>query len=315
MNNHISKSVKVFAPASVSNLNCGFDVLGFALDQPGDEVILTLNDSKIVTIEKITGDGGLLPVEAGKNTASAVVQLFLKQLCVEQGVSIVLHKKMPLNSGLGSSAASSVAALAGINELMDRPLSREELLPLAMEGERLACGNAHADNVAPSLFGGLVLIRGYNPPDVVQIPVPENLWCAVIHPEVSIPTREARQILPQMIPLRDAVVQWGNVGGLIAGFYSGDLALIGRSMQDVIIEPVRKGRIPHFDAMRQIAMGEGAIGFGISGSGPTVFAFCNNEEQAANVCAKISSLLNTNAIDNQYYVSKINQQGPVITTL
>lgn len=315
MKNLNSKSVKVFAPASVSNLNCGFDVLGFALDQPGDEVILTLNDSKKVTLEKITGDGGLLPLETEKNTASAVVQLFLKQIGAEQGVSIVLHKKMPLNSGLGSSAASSVAALTGINELMGKPLSRAELLPLAMEGERLACGNAHADNVAPSLFGGLVLIRGYNPPDVVQIPVPENLWCAVIHPEVSIPTREARQILPQMIPLRDAVVQWGNVGGLVAGFYSGDTGLIGRSMQDVIIEPVRKGRIPHFDTMREIAMENGAIGFGISGSGPTVFAFCENGNQASKVCEDISTLLGKNGLENQIYVSKINQQGPVITTL
>lgn len=315
MPNVISKSVKVFAPASVSNLNCGFDILGFALDDPGDEVILTLNESKKVSIEKITGDNGLLPTDPEKNTASAVIQYYLKQINSNQGVSIILHKKMPLNSGLGSSAASSVAALVGINELMGKPMARNELLPFAMEGERLACGNAHADNVAPSLFGGLVLIRGYNPPDIVKLPVPDNLWCAIVHPEISIPTREARQILPATILLRDAVIQWGNVAGLIAGFYSNDIELIRRSMQDVIIEPVRKARIPLFDSMRKIAMDAGAIGFGISGSGPTVFAFCNSLIQSENICKSISNLLLTSSIENQFYVSKINPQGALITTL
>ncbi len=311
----MKNTVRVFAPASVSNINCGFDIFGFALDEPGDEVVMTLNSSNKVTIDAITGDEGLLPKEAEKNTASAVVQLYLNQLGIEQGVGIMLHKKMPLNSGLGSSAASSVAALVAINALMGNRLSRQELLPLAMEGERIACGNAHADNVAPSLFGGLVLVRGYNPPDSVQLPVPENLWCAVVHPDVSIPTREARQMLPTMIPLRDAVTQWGNVAGLVAGFYRNDLALIGRSMQDIIIEPVRAARIPYFYAMRELALKEGAIGFGISGSGPTVFAFCESENQARLVNEQLSSLLNEHAITNQCYVSKINQQGARIEPL
>ncbi|KAF0131831.1 MAG: homoserine kinase [Bacteroidetes bacterium] len=315
MKQHMKNTVTVFAPASVSNINCGFDIFGFALDEPGDEIVMTLNDSGKVTIDAITGDEGLLPKDTEKNTASAVVQLYLNQLGLQQGVGIVLHKKMPLNSGLGSSAASSVAALVAINTLMGNRLTRRELLPLAMEGERLACGNAHADNVAPSLFGGLVLLRGYNPPDTVQLPVPENLWCGVVHPDVSIPTREARQMLPTMIPLRDAVTQWGNVAGLVAGFYQNDLELIGRSMQDIIIEPVRAGRIPHFYAMRDLAMKAGAVGFGISGSGPTVFTFCESEKQAQLINEQLSSLLNEHAITNQCYVSKINQQGARIEPL
>lgn len=306
------KSITVFAPATVSNLNCGFDILGFAIEQPGDEITLTLNGSKHVTIESILGDGGQLPFEPKKNTASAVVKLYLEQLKINQGVAIAIHKKMPLNSGLGSSAASSVAALVGINQLMGAPMSRTELLPLAMEGERLACGNAHADNVAPALFGGLILIRSYNPLEVISLPVPQNLWCVVIHPAISIPTREARQILPLKIPLTDAVIQWGNVAGLIAGFYTENFDLIGRSLTDVIVEPVRAGLIPLFYEMKTLAKSLNVIGFGISGSGPSVFAFCHSEKQSQDVCEKLSNLLHAHSVNNQHYISKINTTGAVV---
>lgn len=315
MKNSNFRNIRVFAPASVSNLNCGFDVLGFALDQPGDEVVLTLDESQDVHLDTITGDDGKLPKEVHKNTASAVIQLYLQQIGIRQGVGVQLHKNMPLNSGLGSSAASSVAALVAINSLMGEPLSREQLLPLAMEGERLACGNAHADNVAPALFGGLVLIRGGQQPEIVALPIPKNLWCAVVHPDVHIPTREARQILPEMVPLKDATLQWGNLAGFLAGLYNSDFELMGRSMVDVIVEPHRSARIPFFDAMRQKAHEKGAFAFGISGSGPTVFAFCDSHHKAQQVTQQLTDLLLINDISNQGFVSPINTAGAVVKEL
>ncbi|AHM63523.1 homoserine kinase [Flammeovirgaceae bacterium 311] len=309
------KSVKVFAPATVANVSCGYDVLGFAVDNPGDEVIMHLNDSKQVSLDVIEGDEGRLPRDPLQNTVSAVVINYLKHLGAEQGVSIELYKKMPFGSGLGSSSASAVAGLVAINELMGSQLSREELLPFAMEGERLACGNAHADNVAPALLGGLVLIRSYNPLDVVKLPVPEGLSCALLYPHVEIPTKEARRILKDRIHISDAVTQWGNVAGLVAGFCTGNLELIGRSMVDVIIEPVRSMLIPYFYDMREIATAHGALGFSISGSGPSVFALCKGEDTARKVASALSDKLTSNGIGVNTYVSSINAHGPKINSL
>lgn len=306
------KSVKVFAPATVANVSCGYDVLGFAVNTPGDEVIMHLNDSKKVTLDKIEGDEGRLPRDPEQNTVSAVVINFLKQLGVEQGVSIELYKKMPFGSGLGSSSASAVAGLVAINELMGKPMTREELLPFAMEGERLACGNAHADNVAPALLGGMVLVRSYKPLDVVKLPVPDGLSLALLYPHVEIPTKEARRILKQHIPIQDAVTQWGNVAGLVAGFCTNNLELIGRSMQDVIIEPIRAMLIPCFYEMREVAAAHGALGFSISGSGPSVFALCKGEETAQKVAKALAETLSNNGIGVNTYVSAINTEGPKV---
>ena len=214
----MEKEVKVFSPATIANVVCGYDVLGIAIHEPGDEIIMKFNNENKIVITKIDGDEGKLSKVAEKNVASKVVQLFLEKIDSTQGIDIHLIKKMPLNSGLGSSAASSTAALVAINELMGNPLTKKELLPLAMEGERLACGNAHADTVAPALFGGLVLIKSYDPLDVAQLPYPENLHFAVIHPHVDVPTGEARKIMKERVSLKDAVTQWGNVAGLVAGF-------------------------------------------------------------------------------------------------
>lgn len=306
------KSIKVFAPATVANLSCGYDVLGLAVHAPGDEVILHLNDSGQVTLDVLEGDEGRLPRDPEKNTVSAVVIGYLRHLGITQGVSIELYKQMPFGSGLGSSSASAVAGLVAINELMGRPLTREQLLPFAMDGERLACGNAHADNVAPALLGGLVLVRSYNPLDVVRLPVPTGLACALVYPHVEIPTREARQILKTHIPLRDAVTQWGNVAGLVAGFCTSDLGLISRSMQDVVIEPMRAMLIPCFDEMRQLALEQQALGFGISGSGPSVFALCSSLAVAHKVTASLEAKLSEAGIGSTAYVSEINLQGPVV---
>jgi homoserine kinase len=304
------RSISVFAPASVANVSCGYDVLGFALERPGDKVIMHLNDSGNVTLDHIEGDEGRLPMDADKNIVTAVVKYYLQKLGLSQGVSVELYKQMPFGSGLGSSSASAVAGLVAINELMGKPLTREQLLPLAMEGERLGCGNAHADNVAPALLGGLILVRSYDPLDVVRLPYPETLRCGILYPHVEIPTQEARRILKTTVPIGDAIKQWGNVAGLVAGFCTNDIKLIGRSMEDYIIEPVRAMLIPHFYEMRKIAMDNKALGFGISGSGPSVFALCEDESTAAHILELLAAHLKKDGIDSNSYLSAINKEGP-----
>lgn len=304
--------ISVFAPATVSNLNCGFDVLGFALDAPGDTVEIELTNSGRLELVAITGDGGLLPVEPERNTATAVVRMFFDRLGTHHGARVWLHKGMPLNSGLGSSAASAVAALVAVNNLTGHPMRKEELLLLAMEGERLACGSAHADNVAPCLYGGLVLIRSYDPLEVIQLPVPEPLYSMVVHPHVHIPTREARAALPAEIPLKTAISQWANLAGFVSACYTNDKAILGRSMTDLVAEPVRSPHIPFFDAMKAEALNKDALAFGISGSGPTVFALFENKPQAEQCAMAINKFLLKNNLNNEYYISRVNEQGPKI---
>jgi homoserine kinase len=307
------KSVRVFAPASVANVGCGYDVLGFAVYRPGDEVEMCLNDSGKVTLDHIEGDEGRLPLDPLKNTVSAVVVNYLAHTGLKQGVSIRLYKKMPFGSGLGSSSASAVAGLVAINELMGNLLTRMQLLPFAMEGERLACGNAHADNVAPALLGGMVLIRSYAPLDVISLPVPGDLSCALVYPHVEIPTMAARQIIRTSIPMSNAIRQWGNVGGMVAGLFKNDIELIGRSMEDFIIEPVRKMLIPHFDELKGLALEHKALGFGISGSGPTVFALCSDLKIAENITLVLENRLREHGLSATCYVSKINIEGARVT--
>jgi homoserine kinase len=307
------QSVTVFAPASVANVSCGYDVLGLALEKPGDKVVMHLNDSGKITLDHIEGDEGRLPHDPDKNIVTAVVRYYLDQIGKNQGVSVELYKQMPFGSGLGSSSASAVAGLVAINELMGKPLTREQLLPLAMEGERLACGNAHADNVAPALLGGVALIRSYDPLDVVCLPYPDSLRLAVVYPHIEIPTMEARKILKSTVPITDAIKQWGNVGGLVAGFCTGDVELIGRSMEDFIIEPVRAMLIPNFYEMRQIALENEALGFGISGSGPSVFALCENDSVAKTIAGKLAQHLEKDGIGSNQYISAINGHGPIVT--
>lgn len=306
------ESIKVFAPATVANVACGFDVLGFAVNQPGDEVILKLKDSSGLKIARITGDDGRLPKDPHKNTVGVAIDCFLSHLGSKQGIEISLDKKMPLGSGLGSSAASAVAGVFAVNELLGSPLKQEDLLPFAMEGERLACGSAHADNVAPSLMGGFVLIRSYDPLDVVKIPTPAGLFCTLIHPQIEVQTKDARSILRKQIRLQDAVIQWGNVGGLIAGLMLPDLDLIGRSMQDVIVEPIRSILIPGFHEVKQAALDAGALGCGISGSGPSLFALSKSTEIAEKAGHAMQQAFDRLDIGSEVYVSGINNNGPVV---
>jgi homoserine kinase len=306
------KAISAFAPATVANVSCGFDVFGFAVEQPGDEVTLTLNHSKEVTISKIEGDGGRLPIDAGKNTAGVAVLSLLKALDRKDGIEIALRKNLPLGSGMGSSAASAVAALVAANHLLGEPFSKRELLPFAMEAERVACGSAHADNVAPSLIGGFVLIRGYEPLDVVSIPTPENLFCTLIHPQLELKTQDSRQVLRSSISLKDAVTQWGNIAGLVAGLMKPDFGLIGRSLKDVVAEPIRSLLIPGFDLIKEKAVGAGALGCGISGSGPTIFALSTELDLAKRVGTVVQTEFLKLKLSSEIFVSRINTKGAVV---
>ncbi len=305
--------IKVFAPATVANVSCGFDILGFALSQPGDELIAVKNNShKGIRIKEITGDEGRLPWGVHQNTAGVAAQALLDHLGTDQGFDISLHKKMPLGSGLGSSAASAVAGVFAINQLLGEPLKTESLLPFAMEGERIACGAAHADNVAPSLMGGFVLIRSYEPLDAVKLHCRMQLWSTVINPDIEVNTRDARDILKRHLPMDKAIQQWGNVGGLIAGLLTPDAGLVGRSLQDVVAEPVRGMLIPGFYEVKQAAIDEGALGAGISGSGPSVFALSTDNTIAKRVGQAMQEAFLKYKISSRVYTSEINTSGPAI---
>lgn len=306
--------VRVFAPATVANMICGFDVLGFAVDAPGDEVRMIKVDKPGVRIRSILGDEGRLPLDADKNTVSACVQMFLAALGLTDsiGVEIELIKHMPIGSGLGSSSASTVAGLFAINALLGNPLTKTELMPFCVEGERLACGHGHADNVAPALMGGITLIRGTEPLDIISLPVPEDLYAGIVFPKVDVPTRDARQLIKEKVLLKDAVTQWGNIAGLVAGLFQSDYALISRSMHDVLIEPTRAILIPEFYAMKNIAMEAGALSFGISGSGPSVVAITKGKAIAEAIVQAIEAHLNACEIESLKYVSSVNTEGPKI---
>ena len=304
--------IKAFAPATVANVACGFDIFGFALDEPGDTIELWKRDTPGVVITNITGDGGRLPREASRNAATVVMLKFLEHIGSQQGIEVVLHKNMPLGSGMGSSAASSVVGIFAINELLGQPLTRMELLPFAMEGERIACGAAHADNVGPSLLGGFVVIRSYNPLDVFKLPVPSELYCTLVHPDVEVNTKDARYILRNEVSLKNTISQMGNVAGLIAGLMQEDYDLMSRSMVDVIIEPVRAILIPEFDQVKQAALDNGALGCSISGAGPSMFALSRGRQTAEKVGKTMCQAFGNVGITTKCYVSQINQEGPKI---
>ena len=306
------KTIKASAPATVANVSCGFDIFGFAVEAPADEVEITLTDTPGVIIREIVGDGGRLPRESWRNTAGVGVEAYLKKIGSSAGAEIVLYKNLALGSGMGSSAASSVAALVAINHLHDDVLKREELLPFAMEAERIACGSAHADNVAPSLLGGFVLIRGYDPLDVTTIPTPDDLFCTLVHPHLELKTEDSRRVLKPTIPIRDAITQWGNIAGLVVGLMKPDYGLISRSLHDVVAEPIRAVLIPGFDAIKEKAIRLGALGCGISGSGPTIFALSRDRGTAERVGAAILEEFDSFHLKSDVFVSRVNREGAKI---
>lgn len=299
--------IKIFCPATIANLSCGFDVLGLCLETIGDEMIIRKVKEKGVRITKIIGAD--LPLETNKNVAGVAALALLNNINSEYGFEIEIHKKIKAGSGIGSSSASAAGAVFGINELLDKPFTRNELVEFAMNGEVVASGSEHADNVAPCLLGGFTLIRGYNPLDVIRIDSPEELFAVVLHPQIELKTSDSRAVLQPMISLKSAISQWGNVGGLIAGLFTKDYELIGRSLQDVIVEPLRKHLIPNFDEVKSIALHKGALGAGISGAGPSIFALCKGLEVAKNVANSMGMAYSKTGIAADIHISKINPIG------
>ena len=306
MNN--SEFIKAYAPATVANVCCGFDVLGFAMEHPGDEVWARKTETPGVRISAVSGVTGL-SLDPSENVIGVVAQKMLTDLNVTHGVELQLHKGLPVGSGLGSSAASSAAAAYAMNELLGKPFTTQELVVYAMEGERKASGSAHADNVAPALLGGFVLVRSYDPLDIVPLGVPVELYCTVIHPQVELKTSLARSILKKDIPLQKGIRQWGNLAGLITGLLKGDYGLIGRSLHDEIFEPERSVLIPLFNQAKAAAIGAGALGCGISGSGPSIFALSASEEHALAVQQAMEQVYRSSGIEVKSYVTQVPEQG------
>ncbi len=308
----ISKTIKVFAPATVSNVGPGFDILGFALNKPGDEIILKLSNKKGIRITKITGDKGRIPYEIKQNTATVAILTMLKKLNFSIGLEIQIKKNMGLGSGLGSSAASAVGAVVALNELIGRPFKKEKLMEFALTGEKIASKSVHADNVAPCLLGGFVLIRSYNPIDVIKLKIPVQLFCTIIHPQFEINTSQARKLLKKNIPFKDAITQWGNVAGLVTGLLANDLELVSRSLNDVIVEPIRAKLIPGFYEIKESAMNAGSIGCSISGSGPSIFAFSKSHEEASRIGSAMKKSASKQISKTRMYISEINKTGASI---
>ena len=309
----MNKEIKVFAPASVTNVSCGFDIMGFALNNPGDEVILKVKDNGGIKILKITGADKKLSSDPLKNTAGLSLIALAGYLNFKKGLEVTIHKKMAIGSGLGSSAASAVAAVFAFNELLGKPLSKSELLPFALEGEKLTSGGRpHADNVSASLLGGFILVRSIDPIDVINIEIPDNIHCTVVHPHLELNTSDLRKLLKKQILLSDAVQQWGNIAGLVAGLMKKDMNLISRSMKDVIIEPSRSLLIPGFYEIKKAAMDAGALGCSISGSGPSIFALSTSERLANKIGIEMRNILFAMNIESDLFISKINKKGPRI---
>lgn len=298
--------LKIFAPASVANLVCGFDVLGMALSEPADEMIMSLCDTPGIHI--VHEDEYGLPEAAEKNVAGAALLAMMKELDPSTGFELRVNKHIKPGSGLGSSAASAAGAVAGANTLLGNKFSNEDLVRFAMSGEKLASGVKHADNIAPCLYGGITLIRSILPLDIIKLSFPD-LYVSVVHPQIEVKTSDARQILRKQVLLKDAIRQWGNIAGLVAGFMQKDYGLIGRSLEDVIIEPVRSILIPGFDEVKEKCRLAGALGGGISGSGPSVFMLSVEERTAQKVGVVMEDVYNSLGIEFRIYVTRIDEKG------
>lgn len=303
--------VTIFAPATVSNVGPGFDVLGFALPRPGDRVEAELKSQAGIDIVDITGDGGLLPRPADRNVVGVAAAAVLRQAGSGAGVRLWLHKGLPLASGLGSSGASAAAAAVAVNHLLDRPLSDTEVVLCAMEGEQAACGSAHADNVAPSILGGIVVIRSYRPLDLVRLPVPDGLFVAVVHPRCKVATSEARALLAgRTFGLPEIVANMGNLAALIAAVHQGDLDLLGRCIEDRLVEPVRAALVAGYPEAKRAGLEAGALGCSISGSGPSVFAFAASTGEAVIVAQAMRRAFRSAAgLDSDAWTGPIGREG------
>jgi homoserine kinase len=304
--------IKVFAPATVANVAVGFDILGFAIDKPGDEIIIREGTKPGLHISLITGAGNKLPYDPIRNTAGFAALELLKHLDEsDRPLEMEIHKKMPFGSGLGSSAASAAAGVFAVNEYLKTGLSKAEILRFAVAGEQIADGAWHADNVAPSLLGGMILIRDNETLDFKKLHIPSGLYAAVIYPHVEVLTRESRGILTADVAFNQVIKQQGNLGAFIAAMYTSDFGLISRSLQDLLVEPQRAHLIPQFYAMKEKAMVAGALGFSISGAGPSMFALCDNSVKAEAVIDAAHELYRIHKVEITTYLSKINHEGAI----
>ncbi|QNM85267.1 homoserine kinase [Polaribacter pectinis] len=299
--------LKIFSPATVANVSCGFDSMGFAVDAIGDEMTFTKTAEKGVKITNITGAN--LTYDVDKNAASAVVKKILLNAKANFGIELTIHKGFSPGSGLGSSAASAAGAAFGANQFLENKYSELELTKFAMFGEEVACGTPIADNVAAAIYGGFVLVRSYEPLEIIKLPVPKELRVVAIHPQIEVKTKDAREVLPKEIPLKDAITQWANVGGLVSGLYTNDYDLISNSLVDLVAEPARKSLIPFFDEVKESALKAGALGAGISGSGPTIYALCKGDEIAEKVHNAINEAYKNTGIEFELFISKVNPAG------
>lgn len=301
------ESIKIFAPATVANVGCGFDVLGFCLDTLGDIMQVSKSTTKGIRITSI--DGFDLPKDPTKNIAGVSALALYNNLTLDIGFDIKIQKRIKPGSGIGSSAASAAGSVFAINELLGKPFSTIELVKFALVGEAIASQSEHADNLAPALFGGFTLVKSLAPLEILELPSPKELYAVIVHPQIEIKTSDARSILPKTVPLKDAIVQWSNLGSLIHGLHTSNYALIGRSLMDVIIEPQRRRLIPNFDSLKEIALKQGALGTSISGSGPSIFSLCQGETTAKAVKKAQFEFMAQTEIPFEAHISKINNQG------
>ncbi|SDJ42366.1 homoserine kinase [Chryseobacterium jejuense] len=300
------KKVKLKIPATVANLVCGFDILGMAVNEPYDEMEIRLLETPEIIIKHTDSFG--LPEEPSKNVAGVVLSKIQEHFNLKNGFEVIIHKHIKPGSGLGSSAASAAGAAVGANIVLGNLMSKDEMVHFAMFGEELASGVRHADNIAPCIYGGITLVKSTDPIDIIPLNAP-NLFVAAVHPQVEVKTSDSRQILKKNITLKSAVEQWGNIAGLVAGIEKNDFALIGRSLNDVIIEPVRSILIPRFDEIKSKSLQLGALGGGISGSGPSIFMLAEKKETAEKIAELMKTIYDEIKIDNFVYISKINPAG------
>ena len=305
--------IKIFSPATVANVSCGFDVLGFCLNSIGDEMVIRKTRKKGIRISKIKGFE--LPLDSTKNVAGISALAMYEAVKPDFGFEIEINKKIKPGSGIGSSAASAVGSVFGMNELMGNPFNKTQLTKFAIKGEAFASKCEHADNLAPAIFGGFTLVKSLDPLEILQIPSPDNLYATIIHPQIEIKTSEARAILPNEIPIKDAITQWANFGSLIHGLHTNDFALIKRSLLDVVIEPYRSKLIPKFEEIKIESLKAGALGCGISGSGPSIFTLNEGLDVAKKVEHAMKNVFSSTHIAYETYVTKINKEGIKIISM
>ncbi|NQX85638.1 MAG: homoserine kinase [Flavobacteriaceae bacterium] len=303
----MKNEIKIFSPATVANVACGFDVLGFCLDSQGDEMVIRKTTKKGIEITHIEGYD--LPYETEANVAGVSALAMYNHIKPKCGFEIEIYKKIKPGSGIGSSAASAVGSVFGMNELLGQPFTKQQLTYFAMKGEALASKSEHADNLAPAIYGGFTLVKSTAPLDILQLPTPQHLYATIIHPQIEIKTAAARAVLPNEVSLKDAITQWANLGSLVHALHCNDYKLLHRALQDNIVEPYRKNLIPYFDNVKYAAMCAGALGCAISGSGPSIFTLSKGLDAAKAIEQAMIKSYKPTQIKFETHVSKINTKG------